>query len=162
MAIQDDFIFITEEYDNKLYNVFKKVIDEAKIYTKKSNMNAIETFEYVNKKLELAYVELALALGIISNKAAYIETCNFPVRINPPLSEKLIERIYYYMDDIIKEVQKVIAEKAEDILISETLDELQEKYNELQSILSNKTISESPYLYEGLELTYKGKQKKNT
>ena len=77
----------------------------------------------------------------------------------PPISEKLEEKIYNYMDDIIKEVQKVIIEKAEYVLISETVDELQQKYSELQSLLAINAISESPYLYEGLEITYKGKKK---
>lgn len=159
MSMKDDFTHITEDYDNKLFNVYKKVIDEAKAHCKSVRMNAIETFIYVNNKLELSYIELAQVLGIISEEEAHIVACNFRIKRKPPISEKLEERIYDYIDDIIKGVQKIITEKAEDILVSETLDELQQKYGELQSILTNNTISESPYLYERLEITYKGKKK---
>lgn len=151
MALVDEFTTVTEEYDNNLYNIFKRVIDEATLYSKQASMDPIETFIHVNKKLEISYVELSVALGITSKEKAHFAFQNN----KPPLSEKLQERIFTYMEPITNEARNTIKLKAEDVLSATSLEELQEKYNSLLSMLSKEPISKSPYLYEGLELTKK-------
>lgn len=151
MALADEFTTVTEEYDNNLYNIFKKVIDEAQLYSKQANMDPIETFIHVNKSLEISYVELSVALGITSKEKAHFAFQNNKA----PLSEKLQERLFAYIEPITNEARNAIKLKAEDVLSATPLEELQEKYNSLLSILSKKPISSSPYLYEGLEFTKK-------
>lgn len=151
MALVDEFTTVTEEYDNNLYNVFKKVIDKAKLYSKQANMDPIETFIHVNKSLEDSYIELSVALGITSKEKAHFAFQNNKA----PLSEKLQERLFTYIEPITNEARNAIKLKAKDVLSATSLEELQEKYNSLLSILSKEPISKSPYLYEGLEFTKK-------
>lgn len=142
MTIYNMFTDITKEYDNKLYAVFKEIIDQAIIEADNKKMDSIKKFIYVNSKLESAYAELALALGIITNKTELSK------RI---ISEKLLERIYEYINPIIEFAKMEIKQKAEYVLQSSSLLEFQERYDCLKQILSTDEIQENPYLIEDIE-----------
>lgn len=145
MTIYNMFTDITKEYDNKLYVVFKEIIDQAIIEADNKKLDSIKKFIYLNSKLESAYVELALALEIITNKT------ELPRRIDPPISENLLERIYEYINPIIESAKMGIKQKAEYVLQSSNLLELQERYDYLKQILSTDEIQENPYLIEDIE-----------
>lgn len=155
MSLTNEFININKEYDNKLYDTFKKVIDEALTESKNNNMNPIEIYIYVNEKLESAYVELALAMGLITKNEIYMPPYDVQSRVKPPISDNLFDRISAYMEPFIEEARKAIKLQAEEILQSKNLEELQEKYHKLEKILSIQSISEAPYLYENLYFTNK-------
>ena len=48
-----------------------------------------------------------------------------------------------------------IIKKAQEVCESTTLDELQTSYDELLSLLSNKTIQHNSFVYEDLDITKK-------
>ena len=101
MSLVDIFTKITEENDNNLFVVFKNVIDVAIKESLDRELNSIEKYVYVCKKLGLAYYDLALALGIKSPDDRYKE-------VIPPISEKLLERIENYIDPIRDEAKSYI------------------------------------------------------
>ena len=148
MSIGNDFISIVNEYDNKLYDIFKKIIENTALYAKENNMNSIETYIIITEKLETSYVDLALAMGIIS-------PYDVPNEINPPITERLLERIYESMEPFIQDARDEIKLQAEDVLNSKTLDELKEKYEKLSHILNTPLISESQFLFSDLDLDNK-------
>ena len=147
MSIYNKFSDITKEYDNKLYIVFKEIIDQAIKEADNKKMDSIMKFIYVNSKLESAYVELALALGIISDN----NPSELPKRIDPPISENLLERIYEYINPIIESAKMRIKQKAEYVLQSSNLLELKERYTDLMKILSADEIQENSYLIEDID-----------
>jgi len=147
MSIYNKFSDITKEYDNKLYIVFKEIIDQAIKEADNKKMDSIMKFIYVNSKLESAYVELALALGIISDN----NSSELPKRIDPPISENLLERIYEYINPIIESAKMRIKQKAEYVLQSSNLLELKERYTDLMKILSADEIQENSYLIEDID-----------
>lgn len=148
MSIGNDFISIVNEYDNKLYDIFKKIIENTALYAKENNMNSIETYIIITEKLETSYVDLALAMGIIS-------PYDVPNEINPPITERLLERVYELMEPFIQDARDEIKLQAEDVLNSKTLDELKEKYEKLSHILNTPSIAESQFLFSDLDLDNK-------
>ena len=156
MSLVEDFTKITDEYDNKLFEKFKTVIDQSILESKELRLDGIDSFIYIITKLEEAYIELALAIGIVTEETIKADTY---FRINPPISEKLTERIYTYLEPITIEAQEAIKLLAEQVTLSTSVTEMQENYNRLNSILNNKTIAENPYLIDELDIgegfTYK-------
>lgn len=156
MSLVEEFIEITNEYDNKLFEKFKTVIDQSILESKELRLDGIDSFIYIITKLEEAYIELALAIGIVTEETIKADTY---FRINPPISEKLTERIYTYLEPITIEAQEAIKLLAEQVTLSTSVTEMQENYNKLNSILNNKTIAENPYLIDELDIgegfTYK-------
>lgn len=148
MSIGNDFISIVNEYDNKLYDIFKKIIENTALYAKENNMNSIETYTIITEKLETSYVDLALAMGIIS-------PYDVPNEIKPPITERLLERVYELMEPFIQDARDEIKLQAEDVLNSKTLDELKEKYEKLSHILNTPLIAESQFLFSDLDLDNK-------
>lgn len=159
MGLVEEFTVITEEYDNKLFNIFKRVIDVALKDSEDSKMNPIETFIHVNAELESSYVELALALGIITEER--VTTYEKFSLNSAPISEKLLERIDAYMEPIVKEARKIIRQKAKEVQCATSLEELQEKYNHLMAILNNESILNFSYIFEDLEINDFAKRKLN-
>ena len=156
MSLVEDFTKITDEYDNKLFEKFKTVIDQSILESKELRLDGIDSFIYIITKLEEAYIELALAIGIVTEETIKADTY---FRINPPISEKLTERIYTYLEPITIEAQEAIKLLAEQVTLSTSVTEMQENYNRLNNILTNKTIAENPYLIDELDIgegfTYK-------
>jgi hypothetical protein len=156
MSLVKEFIEITNEYDNKLFEKFKIVIDQSILETKELRLDGIDSFIYIITKLEEAYIKLALAIGIVTEETIKADTY---FRINPPISEKLTERIYTYLEPVTVEAQVAIKLLAEQVTLSTSVTEMQENYNRLNSILNNKTITENPYLIDELDIgegfTYK-------
>ena len=156
MSLVEDFTKITDEYDNKLFEKFKIVIDQSILEAKELRLDGIDSFIYIIKKLEEAYIELALAIGIVTEETIKADTY---FRINPPISEKLTERIYTYLEPVTVEAQVAIKLLAEQVTLSTSVTEMQENYNRLNSILNNTTIAENPYLIDELDIgegfTYK-------
>ena len=152
----DTFNSITKKYDDDLFDIFKSVIDKSNEEAKKIKMNSIETFIYVNQKLELSFIQLSLSLGIISDVKHYIEF----YRDNPPISEKLLKRICNYMESITLNAKEELKNIANEVLDAYDLEELHEKYNKLNLILENDVIDRSDYLTDGLILKRKNNIKK--
>lgn len=144
----EEYKLITNQYEDALFNIIKKVIDEAKEKAVNSNMNPVDTFIFINDKLVQMYKQMLISQEIISDEKQYTKRL-----VNYVISEKLLERIDSYMQPVILCTREYIKEKANDLLDSTSLDELQEKYKFLMSLLSNKTIQDNSYLYEDIELT---------
>jgi len=155
MNILENFSLILKQHDETLFEIFKQLIDNAKIEAKEKNLDPILTFIHVNDNIEYGYIQLALAKGIIIRKEDYTEYHNQLI-----VSEKLLEKIYVYIEPITKNAREEIKLKAGYILASSTLEELKEEYKNLMELLSNNTIQKNSYVYEELEL--KSKRKKKT
>ena len=145
MELLDEFIKITTEYDNTLFEIFKREIDEAVIHCNKNNLNTIDTYIFVNKKIELLYAKLSIAMGLIPNELSYNST-------NYPVSENLLGRICDYVDELSNLARNEIKKIAEDVLESTTIEELQDKYNKLSRIMNELNENNSDFIYEGIEL----------
>ena len=150
MELIETFKELTTKYDNSMFEIFKSIIDEGKKEAEERSFDPIETFILVNEKLQNTFAQLALVQGIVSETKNYNDSLSSYI-----VSEKLQERIYSYLGPIIKEVRKTIKQKGEEVLESTSLDELQDRYNSLLSVLSMKPIQENEYLYQGIEFTKK-------
>lgn len=148
MDLLDEYKLITNQYEDSLFNIIKKVIDDAKEEAFNCNMNPVDTFIYINDKLVRMYKQMLITQEIISDEKQYTKKL-----VSYVISEKLFERIESYMQPVISCTRKYIEEKANDLLDSTSLDELQEKHKFLMDLLSNKTIQDNSYLYEDIELT---------
>jgi antitoxin component YwqK of YwqJK toxin-antitoxin module len=71
------------------------------------------------------------------------------------ISEDLQERIWTYLNPVIENARNYIIKKAQEVCESTTLDELQTSYDELFTLLSNKTIQHNSFVYEDLDITKK-------
>lgn len=145
MTTLAQFTILTSQHDNALFEVFKKIIDNAKVETEKNWLDSISAFIFVIDNLESAYAQLALAMGIISSEKEYNQSYNKFI-----ISEKLSERIYTYLESITQAAREDIKKKAQDVKDAFTLSELHQKYDALNSLLSNKTIQQNSYVYEGI------------
>ena len=88
--------------------------------------------------------------GLGGSKESYNEAHN-----NLMISENLQERILTYLNPVIENARNYIIKKAQEVCESTTLDELQTSYDELLSLLSNKTIQHNSFVYEDLDITKK-------
>ena len=113
--IEEIFKDVTEEYNNKIFNIFKKLIDDTKEKCKKENKNIIETYIEVNKIIEDGFNNLM--------KVQDIKDTNF----------NLMNRVYLYIDDIIVATKKQIQYDAQMVLDSPDLRSLKENYEKLMS-----------------------------
>ena len=154
-SLKREYNVIIDEYNNKLFDLFKHHIDMAIEDSKKINRNntkdknesAIDTYVYVNKKIQNCFTAIANIQGRESD---------------PDLSEDLIERIYTYIEPITLEAKKAIKKEAENVLDSYTLSELHENYNNLKSkldIIANEV--DIDYLFEDIEFLPSEYYKKN-
>jgi len=147
MELIERISIITKQYEDNLFEIIKEEIDKSKIEVEKKNLSPIETFIYVNEKLQKIFAQLALVEGTIKDEKDYIESLNSYI-----MPENLQERIYTYLSPIIEEARNYIKSMCEDVLASTSLSDLRNNYNKLLSILSIKAIEENDYLYEGIKL----------
>lgn len=147
MDFKEEFKMLTNQYDDAVFLIFKQIIDDAIEKCKNDNLNPILTFIFVNDTLKSTYIDLALIKGIIKAKEGYNEA-----HIKLIISENVEERIYNYIAPITDLARKSIKKEAKNILYSSSLEELKSKYTKLSSLLSNKTIQENSYVYEGIQL----------
>lgn len=145
MTTLSQFTILTSQHDNALFDIFKNIIDEAKAETEKNWLDSISAFIFVIDNLESAYAHLAMAMGIIATEKEYNEGLNKFI-----VSEKLSERIYTYLEPITQAAREDIKKKAEEDKDAFTLSELHKKYGALNSLLSNKTLQQNSYVYEGI------------
>ena len=143
MATFDEFKEITTDYDNRLFEVFRRIIDTAIQASITNEMNALDRFVYVNNCVEKAYRELACAQGIIA-------TPNLPYNVTPPISDELMERIYDYTDPLVQEARNYLQAEVDKIVDSSTLGELMEKYEAFKAMLEEKEVDS--FLYEDLDI----------
>lgn len=61
-------------------------------------------------------------------------------------------KIYTYIEPITISARNEIKLKLESILISSTMEELNNEYNGFIALLSNKTLQNNPYVFERLQL----------
>lgn len=147
MNLSEIFSELLKKQDESLFEIFKQLIDNAEIEAKEKNLNPILTFIHINERIEYGYIQLALAKGIIDNEEDYTEYHNQLI-----VSEKLLEKIYTYIEPITQNARKEIKIKVDYTLNSPTLEELKERYEILMELLSNNTIQKNSYVYEELKL----------
>ena len=150
MDLIEEFATITKAYDDALFQIFKRVIDTSITKNQENKLDDLTIFINVFETLKESYINLAIATGIISSKEYYNEAHN-----NLMISENLQERILTYLNPIIENARNFIIKKAQEVCESTTLDELQISYDELFTLLSNKTIQHNSFVYEDLDITKK-------
>lgn len=148
MDLLERFKIISSQYEDSLFEIIKEVIDEAKVNALDKNLNPVETFILINEKLQKLYKNLVLTQGIISDEKQYTEKHIYYI-----ISEKVYERIDLYLRPVLANARKYIEERANELLYCTSLDEMQEKYNSLMELLSNKVIQDNSYLIEDIKLT---------
>ena len=143
MDLTNEFGQVFNDYENRLFEIFRTVIDTAINYTIEKNMNPVDRYAYVNNALENAYKHLAYVQG-------YGASPDLPYEAHPQLSDELTERIYSYIDPVTQEAQKELQKEVDDIIASSSLGELMEKLDQFRKGLEEKGIAD--YLYEDLEI----------
>ena len=106
---------VTEEYNNKIFNIFKKLIDDTKEKCKKENKSIVDTYIEVNKIIEDGFNDLM--------KVQDVKDINF----------NLMNKIYLYIEDIVVVTKKQIQYDAQTVLDSPDLGSLKENYEKLMS-----------------------------
>lgn len=100
-------------------------------------MNGVVKYNYINSKIEETYAILASSIGVTDmikdgeTKAYAIQKCI----INPPISEKLEEKIYDYIKPQEKEARDYIKKVASKVLESGDVETLTENYKELKNLM---------------------------
>ena len=143
----NEYISINKKYEDDLFNIIKKVIDEAIMETENICLNPVDSFIFINDKLVSFYKQMAIVNGIISNEKSFTNG-----HIKYLISERLFIRIDEYLEPIYCSVKNYISIKANEVLESSTLGEMQEKYNSLILLSNNKAIKENSFLYDDIEL----------
>ena len=123
---------ITIEYEDKLFDIFKNIIDTSTMVAIEEEMEPIDKYAYVNKSVQNAFSQLASIQGLSNNE--------------PNISDSLNEKIYDYYDPLAQEARIDIQNKIDNIMDSEYLEELIDKLNSLKAELENKGLSS--YFYE--------------
>ena len=123
---------ITIEYEDKLFDFFKNIIDTSTKVAIEEEMEPIDKYAYVNKSVQNAFSQLASIQGLSNNE--------------PNISDSLNEKIYDYYDPLAQEARIDIQNKIDNIMDSEYLEELIDKLNSLKAELENKGLSS--YFYE--------------
>ena len=123
---------ITIEYEDKLFDIFKNIIDTSTKVAIEEEMEPIDKYAYVNKSVQNAISQLASIQGLSNNE--------------PNISDSLNEKIFDYYDPLAQEARIDIQNKIDNIMDSEYLEELIDKLNSLKAELENKGLSS--YFYE--------------
>lgn len=123
---------ITIEYEDKLFDIFKNIIDTSTMVAIEEEMEPIDKYAYVNKSVQNAFSQLASIQGLSNNE--------------PNISDSLNEKIFDYYDPLAQEARIDIQNKIDNIMDSEYLEELIDKLNSLKAELENKGLSS--YFYE--------------
>ena len=105
----------TNDYNNKIFNIFVKIIDDTKEKCKKENKGIIDTYIEVNKVIEDGFNLLQDVQGV--------KDTNFD----------LMSKVYNYIDDIIEKTKNKIQFDAQIVLDSTDLGSLKENYELLMS-----------------------------
>ena len=113
--LEEIFKDVTTEYNNKIFDILKKTIDDTKEKCKKDGKDIIETYIEVNKIIEDGFNNLM--------EAQDVKDINFD----------LMNKIYLYIDDIIQAVKKQIQYDAQTVLDSVDLRSLKENYEKFVS-----------------------------
>lgn len=148
MELLDKFKSILNQYEDSLYEIIKDFIDEVLVEAKNNNLNPVETFILINEKLQDFYKKMVIIQGIVSDE----KRCN-EKHIDYIISERVYDRIDLYLKPVLIDARKYIQKRANELLYCTSLDEMQEKYNSLMGLLSNKVIQDNSYLTEDIRLT---------
>ena len=143
MSSFEKFNKLTIEYDNRLFEIFREIIDTAISYSLEERLNPLDRYVYVNNAIEQAYRELACAQG-------YIPSCDLPYEAHPRLSDELEIRIYDYIEPITEGARQLLQKQVDEMMNSNTLGELKEKFEHFKNMLEQKDIPS--FLYEDLEI----------
>jgi hypothetical protein len=64
----NEYISINKKYEDDLFNIIKKVIDEVIMETENICLNPVDSFIFINDKLVSFYKQMAIVNGIISDE----------------------------------------------------------------------------------------------
>jgi hypothetical protein len=143
MGIVDDFSDIVSDYETRLFNKFKEIIDSSLSIAREENMNPLDTYLFVNNKVEEAYKMLAYVLGDI----AYPE---FVQEVDPPVSDRLMEKIDDYINPLCDLAINEIQRQFDEVMSSSNLGEFMEKYEAFKNMLSEKNVKD--FMYEDIKI----------
>jgi len=144
MELIEEFSVITNELEKRLAEIFKRVIDTAISEADEKKLGPLDKYLYVNNAINNAYRSLAYANG-------EIDGTNFPYDRTPSLvSDRLMDRIYTYTSQLYDDAQKELQTMVDDIVNSDTLSELMDKYEKFKLMLEDKCVD--PGLYEDVEI----------
>lgn len=144
MELIEEFSVITNELEKRLAEIFKRVIDTAISEADERKFGPLDKYLYVNNAINNAYRSLAYANG-------EIDGTNFPYDRTPSLvSDHLMDRIYTYTSPLYDDAQKELQAMVDNIINSETVGELMEKYYKFKMMLDNKGVD--PDFYEDVEI----------
>ena len=121
-SIGKDFEKIIDKYEDEMFKLFKEHIDSAVDEAKMIKLDNFDIYIYVNQKIEDCYH----AISILQGRSEASE---------PDLREKLIDKIYTYIEPITKKAKEYIKVLADDVIDSSTLIDLNENYDILKSKL---------------------------
>lgn len=145
MGVIEEFNEILVTYDDRLHAIFKREIDKAIADCKKENLDDLETFIYVNSKIDELFNQLSVSWGLIEPNQTYNES-------HLPITAELMAKIYDHTNDLsIKATNQILLMSLE-LLESKTLDELRRRYEKLDKICKRLDEQHISFIYEGIEL----------
>lgn len=145
MEVIEEFNEILMAYDDRLHAIFKREIDKAIDDCKKEELDDLETFIYVNSKIDELFNLLSVSWGYTDPNQTYHEG-------HLPITEELMAKIYSYTNDLsIKATNQILLMSLE-LLESKTLDELRRKYEKLDKVCKRLDEQHISFIYEGIEL----------
>ena len=136
--MNNEFRIIVEEYNNKLISIFKNIINDAANIAMENGMNAIDTFIYINEELENGFERLANA-----KEEIYIRDT-----FQMPVDEKVYIELFDYIDSFLDDAISEFKELVNDVLNSNSIEELKEKQNKLRKVLNTPVICQYKDLFE--------------
>ncbi len=136
MLLYEEFENVTIEYEQKIFEIFKRTIDAAIVEATKQNMNALDKYVYIRDRVEVGFRELASVQGY-NHEYPYI-------------SDTLIERIYSYYEHITNEARIFLQAKVDEMMECDNLGELLNKLEEFNKLIKEKSLED--YMYNDLEL----------
>lgn len=123
---------IIKDYEEKLFQIFKRKIDAKAIECKANNLDAIQTYIEIRKLVNELEEEIKSYTGLSQ------------------MNDELGDRVILYTDEHMNEAIEEFRRKAEQLLKSSTLDELIEGVEEIKKIIEELKAVGSESVSEGV------------
>ena len=159
MNLLERFIKASERHDEELFLIFKDVIDKVIKEANSKEMNGVLKYNLINHKIEETYAILAQSIGFVEKIDTEYSMSNAIQKCvsNPPVSERLEEKIYNYIKPQEKEAREYFKLVASSVLESNSVEDLKQNYQELENLMQ--LIDSSIYSDIGLEIPTKQRLK---